>query len=156
MCQGSLVLIKDRNRTKGTCGCAGPSQGATNYPMFVEIICFLSWINQPLCLAFLWQKTGIEKWRHLPPLHPTEHLLTCRLPYIPFPLLWSQPPSPIPSFRICTQTGLVPLLLCLWVWTCHPGLVKQDLHLGDHGLIQEQHGVPPRPLRDNSGIIYRN
>ena len=85
MCQGSLVL-KDRNRTKGTCGCAGPSQGATNYPVFIEIICFLSWINQPLCLAFLWQKTGIEKWRHLPQLHPTAaspHLPPALHPFSP-------------------------------------------------------------------------
>ena len=55
---------------KGTCGCAGPSRGAADSQMFIEMICFLSWINQPLCLAFLWQKIGKEKWRHLPRLHP--------------------------------------------------------------------------------------
>ena len=49
-------------------------------------------------------------------------------------LLCSQTPSPIPSFRTCTRTMLVLLLLCLWVWTRHPGLVKQDLRLVDCGI----------------------
>ena len=71
---------------KCTCGCAGPSQGATNYQVFIKITCFLSWINQPVCLAFLWQKTEKEKWRHLPPLHPaaaSPHLSPALCPFSP-------------------------------------------------------------------------
>lgn len=83
-------------------------------------------------------------------------IVICGVPDTQFPLFWSQPLKPFSSFRTCIQTLLVLPLLPLWILTCNPEPVSQDLHVMDHGgWLRNERGGLLQALRDVARIFCR-